>query len=71
MRLAFTGFGLFLVAFVIHLVWWRIKLPYRQLPTLFKWFLLFFPIGLGAADAIGLWPTAWLLSQRRSEFNSR
>jgi len=62
MRLAFTGFGLFVVAFVIHLVWWRIKLPYRQLPTLFKWFLLFFPIGFGAASAIGLWPTAWLFS---------
>ena len=62
MRLAFTGVGLFVVAFVIHLVWWRIKLPYRQLPTLFKWFLLFFPIGFGALKAFGFWPPTWLLS---------
>ena len=62
MRLAFTGVSLFVLAFVIHLIWWRIKLPYRQLPTLFKWVLLFFPIGLGAATSLGLWPTAWLVS---------
>ncbi len=57
MQLAFIGVGLFVLAFVIHLVWWRIRLPYRQLPTLFKWFLLFFPLSLGALHLLGLWPT--------------
>lgn len=47
---------MFALAFVVHLVWWRIRLPHRQLPTLFKWFLLFFPLGLGALNILGFWP---------------
>jgi hypothetical protein len=62
MRLAFTGVSLFVVAFLIHLLWWRIRLPYRQLQVLFKWFMLFFPIGLGGANALGLWSSGWLVS---------
>jgi hypothetical protein len=56
MQLAFIGVGLFVLAFLIHLVWWRIRLPYRQLPTLFKWFLLFLPLSLGTLNFLGLWP---------------
>lgn len=62
MRLAITAFGLFGVAFLFHLLWWKIRLPKRQLPTLFKWLVLFFPLGLGGLSAVGLWPTSWLLS---------
>jgi hypothetical protein len=62
MQLAFIGVGLFVLAFVIHLVWWRIRVPYRQLPTLFKWFMLFLPLGVGALYLLGLWPVERLVS---------
>ena len=57
-----TAGGLFALAFLIHLVWWRIRLPRRQLPTLFKGMLLFLPLGLAGLNGVGLWPGPWLLS---------
>jgi hypothetical protein len=62
MQLAFNAFGLFLIAFLLHLAWWRIRLPKRQLPALFKGFVLFFPLGLCALKAGGLWPAALFTS---------
>jgi hypothetical protein len=62
MRLAFTAFGLFSTAFLLHLVWWRIRLPKRQLPALFKGFMLFFPLGLGVLNVSGHWPAALFTS---------
>jgi len=62
MQLAFIGVGLFALAFVVHLVWWRIRLPYRQLPALFKWLLLFFPLSLFALRLLGICPTEQVLS---------
>jgi len=62
MRLATTGVGLFVLAFLIHLAWWRIRLPRRQRPTLFRGLILFLPLGLGGLTAVGLWPARWLLS---------
>jgi hypothetical protein len=62
MRLAFTAFGLFLTAFLIHLLWWRIRLPKRQLPTLLKWSVLFFPLGLGGLNLCGQWPASLFTS---------
>lgn len=62
MRLAITAGGLFALAFLIHLIWWRIRLPRRQLPTLFKGLLLFLPLGLAGLSAVGGWPSRWLLS---------
>jgi hypothetical protein len=62
MRLAITAFGLFFVAFLFHLLWWKIRLPRRQLPTLFRWLVVFLPLGLCGLNLIGLWPSSWLLS---------
>lgn len=60
MRLAITAAGLFALAYLIHLVWWRIRLPRRPLATLLRWMLLFLPAGLGGLSAVGLWPRSWL-----------
>ena len=62
MQLAFIAFGLFLTAFLLHLVWWRIRLPKQQLTALFKGFVLFFPLGLGALKAGGYWPATPFIS---------
>jgi hypothetical protein len=62
MQLAFIGVGLFALAFVIHLAWWRIRVPCRQLPTLFKWFLLFFPLSLAVLHLLGLCSAERVLS---------
>lgn len=62
MALALTAFGLFTAAFLLHLAWWRIRLPRRQLPTLFKLLMGFFPIGLLGLRWLAVWPAEWLLS---------
>ena len=62
MRLAATSFGLFIGAFLLHLIWWRIRLPRRQLSSLLKGFSLFFPLGLGLLSMCGLWPRSLLTS---------
>jgi len=62
MRMAIIAFGMFISAFLVHLVWWRVRLPKRQLPVLFKGFVLFFPLGLGALNISGQWPAALFTS---------
>lgn len=62
MLLALTAFGLFGTAFLLHLAWWRVRLPRRQLATLFKMLLGFFPIGMCALTLLGVWPAEWLFS---------
>jgi hypothetical protein len=62
MILAITAFGLFFTAFALHVVWWRIRLPRRQLSTLLRWLLGFFPAGMGALCALNLWPVSWLFT---------
>jgi hypothetical protein len=60
MLLAFTAFGLFATAFLLHVLWWRIRLPRRQLSTLFRWLIGFFPVGMGGLCMLGVWPLAWI-----------
>jgi hypothetical protein len=62
MRLALTAFGLFLAAFCVHVLWWRIRLPKRQLWTLLRGLTAFFPLGMGMLCGLGLWPAAWFTS---------
>jgi hypothetical protein len=62
MRLAVIAFGLFSTAFLLHLLWWKIRLPKRQLPALFKGFVLFFPLGLEGVNLCGQWPAALFIS---------
>lgn len=33
---------LFVAAMLLHVIWWRIALPKKQLPTLFRLFIIFF-----------------------------
>jgi hypothetical protein len=44
--------GLFAVTFLVHLLWWRIRIPRRQTATLLLWFFAALPIGVVAARSI-------------------
>ena len=44
--------ALFAVTFLVHLVWWRIRIPRRQTATLLLWFFAALPIGVVAARSI-------------------
>jgi hypothetical protein len=52
MRLAFFCATLFISTFLVHVVWWRIRLPTRQLTTLLLLFLgtLFVAVLVAAVD---------------------
>ncbi len=47
---------LFVVAFVIHVAWWRIRLPKRQLSCLCRFLLGFLPFGLVVAEVFDWMP---------------
>jgi predicted permease len=44
--------GLFAVTFLVHLVWWRIRIPRRQTATILLLFFAALPIGVVAARSI-------------------
>lgn len=62
MQLVLTAVGLFVSAFFLHLVVWRIRPPKRQLRALFLGFVCFFPIGLVLLGAADLWSERLLKS---------
>lgn len=43
MKLAAFCIALTMLAFVVHVVWWRIRVPHKQIPTLLLIFLSAFP----------------------------
>jgi hypothetical protein len=53
MLIACFAFGLFALAFALHWVWWRVKLPRRQSAALLLLFTLVLALGLAAAQ---WWP---------------
>jgi len=48
MRIAFFAVGLFLAAFLLHWIIWRIKIPRRQTAALLVIFLAALPVGFAA-----------------------
>src|SRR5579862_3987265 len=52
MRVAGFAVGLFLVAFLVHWLIWRIRIPHRQTAALLAIFFGFLPIGLAAMQAL-------------------
>lgn len=62
MYLATTAFGLFAAAFAVHVIWWRIRIPRRQLSVLLRWLTGFFPAGITLLYGLHLWPSEWILS---------
>ena len=49
MTIALFTFGLLLLSFLVHLVWWHIRLPRRQMLTLLCVFIGMFAAAVGAA----------------------
>jgi hypothetical protein len=49
MRIAALAFGLFLAAFLLHWIIWRVRIPRRQTAALLVILLAFLPVGLAAA----------------------
>lgn len=58
MVIACFAFALFALAFVLHWVWWRVKLPQRQSAALLLLFTLVLAVGL-AASQWGVLPAGW------------
>jgi hypothetical protein len=56
MAVFLAGSGLFVLAFVIHLVWWRIRLPRRQSAALLALFAVTAAAGFAAIYALDLLP---------------
>jgi len=52
------------VLFLVHLAWWRIRLPRRQRPALLVLFLVggvvLFPVAAWVVQAAGLQPLTWI-----------
>ena len=61
MRTACLAVGVFLLAFLIHLIVWRVRLPRRHVPALFVILFGMLPVGLllCAAVASHTHPLAW------------
>lgn len=53
MHIACFAFGLFALAFALHWVWWRVKLPRRQSAALLLLFTIVLAVGLAASQ---WWP---------------
>jgi hypothetical protein len=54
MAVFLSAFGLFAVALVVHLVWWRLKVPHRQSLTLVTLFLTIAVCGFALINATDL-----------------
>lgn len=59
MRIVVFTFGLFVVAFVIHWMWWRVRLPRRQTFALFMIFLGALPAVVGLHFLVPGLPLSW------------
>lgn len=66
MRVACAAFGLFALAFLLHWLWWRVRVPKRQSATIMLLFFGILAAGLGALHVVpglkawgpwGLWPS--------------
>lgn len=64
MRLACLAFGLLVIAFVFHLLWWRIRIPRRQTAAILAVFLGTLALGVicvSYVPAFARWrPDGWL-----------
>ncbi|WP_421999898.1 hypothetical protein [Reyranella sp.] len=54
MAVLISAVGLFLAALVLHLIWWRFKVPRRQLAALAALFLMVAAVGFAALVASGI-----------------
>ncbi len=52
MRVAYLAFSLFSAAFIVHLIWWRIRIPRRQTATLLTIFLGVLAAGIAAMQVL-------------------
>jgi hypothetical protein len=66
MRVAGVAFGLFALAFALHWLWWRVRVPKRQSAAIMLLFFGVLAAGLGALHVVpglkdrgpwGLWPS--------------
>ncbi len=46
MGILFWGLGLFTIAFIIHVVLWRVRLPKRQVKVILQVFIIVFSVGI-------------------------
>jgi hypothetical protein len=70
-NVACAAFGLFLIAFALHWLWWRIKIPRRQTAAIFLLFMAVLVVGLAALHVVpslaalgpwGFWPALHIAS---------